>query len=139
MSAMKKRSSKQVLAAAVAAAVLGLAAVPAHAILEWRVTDVGTGQTFIVCDNNNAACLLAAGAQGVALKVTEPAGNPCCDGPESRSGETWRVFADSPHGVAELLSVTTARDDSSHSDDPDVDEAVCARCWPASVTTRRHR
>ncbi len=52
------------------------------------------------------------GAQGVALKVTEPAGNPCCDGPESRSGETWRVFADSPHGVAELLSVTTAREDS---------------------------
>ena len=51
------------------------------------------------------------GAQGVALKVTEPAGNPCCDGPESRSGETWRVFADLPHGVAELLSVTTLRDD----------------------------
>jgi len=72
MSAMKKRSSKQVLAAAVAAAVLGLAAVPAHAILEWRVTDVGTGQTFIVCDNNNAACLLAAGAQGVALGDINP-------------------------------------------------------------------
>lgn len=61
------------------------------------------------------------GAQAVVLKVTEPAGNPCCDGPESRSGETWRVLADSPHGVAELLSVTTARDDSSHSDDPEVD------------------
>jgi hypothetical protein len=61
------------------------------------------------------------GAQGVALKVTEAAGNPCCDGPESRSGETWRVFADSPHGVAELLSVTMARDDSSHNDDPEVD------------------
>jgi len=61
------------------------------------------------------------GAQGVALKVTEPADNPCCDGPESRSGETWRVFANSPHGVVELLSVTTARNDSSHSDDPEID------------------
>jgi len=67
------------------------------------------------------------GAQGVALRVTEPAGNPCCDGPESRSGETWRVFADSPHGVLYLLSVTTARDDSSHSDDPEVDSETTYR------------
>jgi hypothetical protein len=67
------------------------------------------------------------GAQGVVLKVTEPAGNPCCDGPESRSGETWRVFADSAHGVVELLSVTTARDDSSHSDDPEVDTETTYR------------
>ncbi len=74
------------------------------------------------------------GAQGVALKVTEPAGNPCCDGPESRSGETWRVFADLPHGVAELLSVTTLRDDSSHSDDPDVDSETSYR---AQITLDR--
>jgi hypothetical protein len=74
------------------------------------------------------------GAQGVALKITEPAGNPCCDGPESRSGETWRVFADSPHGVAELLSVTTARDDSSHSDDPEVDSETTYR---AQITLDR--
>jgi hypothetical protein len=74
------------------------------------------------------------GAQGVALKVTEPAGNPCCDGPESRSGETWRVFVDSPHGVAELLSVTTARDDSSHSDDPEVDSETTYR---AQITLDR--
>jgi hypothetical protein len=67
------------------------------------------------------------GAQGVALKVTEPAENPCCDGPESRSGETWRVFADSPRGVVELLSVTTARDDSSHSDDPEIDTETTYR------------
>jgi hypothetical protein len=67
------------------------------------------------------------GAQGVTLKVTEPVGNPCCDGPESRSGETWRVFADSPHGAVELLSVTTARDDSSHSDDPEVDTETTYR------------
>jgi hypothetical protein len=74
------------------------------------------------------------GAQGVVLKVTEPAGNPCCDGPESRSGETWRVFADSPRGVAELLSVTTARDDSSHSDDPEVDSETTYR---AQITLNR--
>jgi hypothetical protein len=74
------------------------------------------------------------GAQGVALKVIEPAGNPCCDGPESRSGETWRIFADSPHGVAELLSVTTARDDSSHSDDPEVDSETTYR---AQITLAR--
>jgi len=72
--------------------------------------------------------------QGVAFKVTEPAGNPCCDGPESRSGERWRVFADSPHGVAELLSVTTARDDSSHSDDPEVDSETTYR---AQITLDR--
>jgi hypothetical protein len=66
-------------------------------------------------------------AQGVAFKVIEPAGNPCCDGPESRSGESWRVFADTPQGVRELLSVTTARDDSSHSDDPDVDSETTYR------------
>lgn len=74
------------------------------------------------------------GAQGVALKVTEPAGNPCCDGPESRSGESWRVFADSPHGVADLLSVTTARDDSSHCDDPEIDSETTYR---AQITLDR--
>src|SRR5215469_230570 len=74
------------------------------------------------------------GAQGVVLKITEPAGNPCCDGPESRSGETWRIFADSPHGVVELLSVTTARDDSSHNDDPEVDSETTYR---AQITLDR--
>ena len=74
------------------------------------------------------------GAQGVAFKVTEPAGNPCCDGPESRSGESWRVFAETPHGVAELLTVTTARDDSSHSDDPEVDSETTYR---AQITLDR--
>lgn len=67
------------------------------------------------------------GAQGAAFKVTEPAGNPCCDGPESRSGESWRVFADTPRGVAELISIVTARDDSSHSDDPEVDSETTYR------------
>ena len=74
------------------------------------------------------------GVQGVAFKVTEPAGNPCCAGPDSRSGESWRVFADSPHGVAELLSVVTARDDSSHSDEPEVDTETAYR---AQITLAR--
>src|SRR5262249_22928094 len=73
-------------------------------------------------------------AQGVALKVTESAGNPCCVGPESRSGETWRIFADTPQGVVELLSVTTARDDSSHNDDPEVDSETTYR---AQITLDR--
>jgi hypothetical protein len=74
------------------------------------------------------------GVQAIALKVAEPAGNPCCDGPESRSGETWRIFADSPLGVVELLSLTTARDDSSHSDDPEVDTETTYR---AQITLNR--
>jgi hypothetical protein len=74
------------------------------------------------------------GAQGMAFKVTEPAGNPCCDGPESRSGERWMVFAETPYGVAELLSVVTARDDSSHSDDPEIDSEVTYR---AQITLHR--
>ena len=74
------------------------------------------------------------GAQGVAFKVTEPGETPCCDGPESRSGETWRVFADLPQGAAELLSVTTARDDSSHCDDPEVDSETTYR---AEITVDR--
>jgi hypothetical protein len=75
------------------------------------------------------------GVQAVVLKVIEPAGNPCCDGPESRSGETWRIFADSPHGVVELLSVTTARDDSSHNDEPEVDSETTYR---AQITLNRN-
>lgn len=67
------------------------------------------------------------GARGVAFKVSEPAENPCCDGPESRSGETWRIFADTARGVAELLSIVTARDDSSHSDDPEIDSETIYR------------
>jgi len=79
------------------------------------------------------------GALAVALKVTEAAGNPCCDGPESRSGETWRVFADSPNGVVELLSVTTARDDSSHSDDPEVDTETTYRAVVAADRDAQNR
>jgi len=67
------------------------------------------------------------GVLGVALRVEEPAGNPCCDGPESRSGETWRIFADSAQGAEELIKLTTKRDDSSHSDEPEVDSATTYR------------
>ncbi len=58
MNAMKKRFSKKLLTAAIAAAVLGFAAMPAHALLEWTV-DGGVGQRFIVCDNNPGAVLCA--------------------------------------------------------------------------------
>jgi hypothetical protein len=67
------------------------------------------------------------GSRGLAFKIIEPEGNPCCDGPESRSGERWVVFAETPTGVAELLSVVTARDDASHSDDPEVDTETTYR------------
>jgi hypothetical protein len=79
------------------------------------------------------------GVLGVALRVTEPAENPCCDGPESRSGETWRIFADSEHGAEELLRVTTARDDLSHSDDPEADSATTYRAQIALDRDGRNR
>jgi hypothetical protein len=47
--------------------------------------------------------------------------NPCCDGPEYRSQERLVIFVETPHGVLESLSVLTGRDDSSHSDDPEID------------------
>lgn len=53
--------------------------------------------------------------------------NPCCDGPESRSQERLIVFADTPHGAFESLSVITARDDSSHSDEPEIDTETTYR------------
>jgi hypothetical protein len=56
-----KRFSKGALAAAVAAAILGLAAVSAQANLQWRVTDIVTGQTFTVCDNNIGVGCVALG------------------------------------------------------------------------------
>jgi len=64
-----KRFSKAALAAAVAAAVLGLAAVSAQANLQWRVTDIGTGETFTVCDNNIGVGCLALGDLNPAPEV----------------------------------------------------------------------
>ena len=61
MSATNKRSIKQALAAVAAGAVLGLAALPAHAMLEWRV-DAGVGQRFVICDAGGiGACVVPAG------------------------------------------------------------------------------
>jgi hypothetical protein len=64
-----KRFSKGALAAAVAAAVLGLAAVSAQANLQWRVTDIGTGETFTVCDNNIGVGCVAGGDLNPAPEV----------------------------------------------------------------------
>jgi hypothetical protein len=61
MSAVNKRSIKQALAAVAAGAVLGLAAAPAHALLEWRV-DAGVGQRFVICDLGGVGvCTVPAG------------------------------------------------------------------------------
>lgn len=57
---------------------------------------------------------------GWAFRVTVE-DNPCCDGPESRREERLMILAGSPRGVVESLRLVTARDDSSHSDDPDID------------------
>jgi hypothetical protein len=67
-----------------------------------------------------------AGADGFSFRVTVPQ-NPCCDGPESRSLERLMIFADSPAGVVESLSVVTSRDDLSHCDDPEVDTETTYR------------
>lgn len=74
MTARKQRYIKKALATALAAAGLGLAALPAHAVLEWRVTDVTTGNSFLVCDNNSVTCIgqpgfLAAGDSNAAPDV----------------------------------------------------------------------
>ena len=47
--------------------------------------------------------------------------NPCCDGPELRSQVRTVVFLETPAGPREVLSVVTARDNTSSSDGPDVD------------------
>lgn len=59
-------------------------------------------------------------ATGFCFRLTV-GNNPCCDGPEYRSQERLVIFVETPHGVVESLSMLTARDDSSHSDDPEVD------------------
>ena len=59
-------------------------------------------------------------ATGFCFRLTVD-NNPCCDGPESRSQKRLVVFVDTPTGPAESLSLLTERDDSSHSDDPEID------------------
>jgi hypothetical protein len=67
-----------------------------------------------------AKSLALENATGFCFRVTID-NNPCCDGPEYRSQKRLMVFVDTPQGALESLSVVTARDDSSHSDDPEVD------------------
>ena len=59
-------------------------------------------------------------ATGFCFRLTV-GNNPCCDGPEYRSQKRLVIFVDTPQGVLRSLSVVTARDNSSHSDDPEVD------------------
>jgi hypothetical protein len=59
-------------------------------------------------------------ATGFCFRLTV-GNNPCCDGPEYRSQERLVIFVDTPNGAKESLSVVTGREDSSHSDDPEVD------------------
>jgi len=66
------------------------------------------------------------GAEGFAFRVTT-GDNPCCDGPESRSQQRLAVFTQTLRGLTESLSVVTRRDDSSHSDNPDVDSETTYR------------
>ncbi len=63
------------------------------------------------------------GINGLTLRVHFD-DNPCCDGPESRSQTRLVVFVDAPSGVREVLSVITARENSSHSDAPEVGEST---------------
>jgi hypothetical protein len=72
-------------------------------------------------------------ATGFCFRLTV-GNNPCCDGPEYRSQERLVIFVDTPHGAMEAISVMTGRDDSSHSDDPEVDTE---RTYHADITFER--
>lgn len=54
MNAIKKLFGNKTLANAIAAVVLGFAAMPSHALLEWSVFNSATGQGFYVCDLGGA-------------------------------------------------------------------------------------
>ncbi len=75
----------------------------------------------------SAEALPLEGAQGFAFKLVLPGENPCCDGPESSSEERLMVLSETPRGITESLSVVTARDESSHSDDPEIDSETTYR------------
>jgi hypothetical protein len=66
------------------------------------------------------------GAQGTAF-ILSIRDNPGCGGPESRSQDRMIVLADTPRGLVESLNLVTRRDDSSHSDDPEVDTETTYR------------
>jgi hypothetical protein len=72
-------------------------------------------------------------ATGFSFRLTVD-NNPCCDGPEYRSEERLVIFVDTPQGALEAISVMTGRDDSSHSDDPEIDTETT---YHADITFER--
>jgi hypothetical protein len=63
-----------------------------------------------------AAGLTLEDAEALAFRVASSNDNPCCDGPEAISEERLMLFADSPQGTRELLSLLTHRQHDSHND-----------------------
>jgi len=56
-------------------------------------------------------------AEALAFRVASSNDNPCCGGPEAISEERLMLFADSPQGIRELLSLLTHRQHDSHDDE----------------------
>ena len=54
--------------------------------------------------------------EALAFRVASSNDNPCCGGPEAISEERLMLFADSPQGGRELLSLLTHRQHDSHDD-----------------------
>jgi len=63
-----------------------------------------------------AARLTLENGEALAFRVASSNDNPCCGGPEAISEERLMLFADSPQGVRELLSLLTHRQHDSHDD-----------------------
>jgi len=56
------------------------------------------------------------GHEGIAFRVASSNDNPCCAGPEAIAEERLVVYADTPQGPREVLSVVTRREHASHDD-----------------------
>jgi hypothetical protein len=54
--------------------------------------------------------------EALAFRVASSNDNPCCGGPEAISEERLMLFADSPQGIRELVSLLTHRQYDSHDD-----------------------
>jgi len=79
--------------------------------------------------------------EALAFRVASSNDNPCCGGPEAISEERLMLFADSPQGGRELLTLLTRRQHDSH-DDVDGDTQTLYRAEvkfetdsPARVTS----
>jgi hypothetical protein len=55
--------------------------------------------------------------EALAFRVASSNDNPCCGGPEAISEERLMLFADSPQGGRELLTLLTRRQHDSHDDE----------------------